>query len=72
MLSVGALVDAVTPDVVLKAVADAGVTVSQVLTTHHHYDHAGFQSIILFCVIYFGFSPMATDMPLNYATIASL
>ena len=39
--SVGAVVDPVTPDTVLKAISDSGVKVSQVLTTHHHWDHAG-------------------------------
>ena len=39
--SVGAVVDPVTPDTVLKAISDSGVKVDQVLTTHHHWDHAG-------------------------------
>lgn len=39
--NVGAVVDAVTPDVVLAAVNESGVKVDQVLTTHHHWDHAG-------------------------------
>lgn len=29
------------PDTVLKAVKDENVTLSCVLTTHHHWDHAG-------------------------------
>jgi hydroxyacylglutathione hydrolase len=29
------------PDVVLKAAADLGLTLSAVLTTHKHWDHAG-------------------------------
>ena len=33
--------DPVTPNTVLKAISDAGVKVEQVLTTHHHWDHAG-------------------------------
>lgn len=39
--NVGAVVDPYTPSVVLDAVEKAGVTVTQVLTTHHHHDHAG-------------------------------
>ncbi|KAL5263160.1 hypothetical protein ACHWQZ_G008537 [Mnemiopsis leidyi] len=39
--NVGAVVDPVTPDTVLKAISDSGVKVDQVLTTHHHWDHAG-------------------------------
>lgn len=42
----GALVDAVTPDVALRTVEDAGVEVTQVLTTHHHYDHAGGNAVL--------------------------
>ncbi|XP_049817584.1 hydroxyacylglutathione hydrolase, mitochondrial isoform X2 [Aethina tumida] len=36
-----AIVDPVAPDTVLKAVKDAGVNLTKVLTTHHHWDHAG-------------------------------
>ncbi|CAG2205771.1 HAGH [Mytilus edulis] len=36
-----AAVDPVEPEKVLKAVEDAGVTLTSVLTTHHHWDHAG-------------------------------
>lgn len=36
-----AVVDPVNPDKVLSAVKDEGVNLSKVLTTHHHYDHAG-------------------------------
>lgn len=39
---VAAVVDPVEPRKVLKAVADEGdVTLTSVLTTHHHWDHAG-------------------------------
>ncbi|KAL4222154.1 hypothetical protein ACF0H5_018194 [Mactra antiquata] len=36
-----AAVDPVNPDKLLAAVQNAGVTLSCVLTTHHHWDHAG-------------------------------
>eukprot|EP00088_Acartia_fossae_P029281 TRINITY_DN3012_c0_g1_i15.p1 TRINITY_DN3012_c0_g1~~TRINITY_DN3012_c0_g1_i15.p1 ORF type:complete len:304 (-),score=46.36 TRINITY_DN3012_c0_g1_i15:300-1211(-) len=36
-----AIVDPVAPDTVIKAVADAKVNLTTVLTTHHHWDHAG-------------------------------
>lgn len=36
-----AIVDPVDPDSVLSAVKDANVSLTQVLTTHHHWDHAG-------------------------------
>lgn len=36
-----AAVDPVEPEKVLKAVDDAGVALTSVLTTHHHWDHAG-------------------------------
>jgi len=36
-----AIVDPVEPDTVIKAVAEEGVTLTTVLTTHHHWDHAG-------------------------------
>lgn len=32
-----AIVDPVDPDSVLKAVADEGVNLTKVLTTHHHW-----------------------------------
>lgn len=36
-----AIVDPVDPDSVISAVADEGVTLTTILTTHHHWDHAG-------------------------------
>lgn len=36
-----AIVDPVNPDKVVEAVAKEGVTLKSVLTTHHHWDHAG-------------------------------
>jgi len=36
-----AIVDPVHPDSVIKAVADENVNLTTVLTTHHHWDHAG-------------------------------
>jgi len=36
-----AVVDPVEPDKVIEALAQHGVKLSTVLTTHHHYDHAG-------------------------------
>ena len=36
-----AVVDPVEPQKVLKAVSDEGVNLTSVLTTHHHWDHAG-------------------------------
>ncbi|KAJ8923150.1 hypothetical protein NQ315_001704 [Exocentrus adspersus] len=36
-----AVVDPVEPETVLKAVRDEGVNLTKVLTTHHHWDHAG-------------------------------
>ena len=36
-----AIVDPVEPDKVLKAVDEEGVELTTVLTTHHHWDHAG-------------------------------
>jgi hydroxyacylglutathione hydrolase len=36
-----AIVDPVAPDTVIKAVADAQVKLTTILTTHHHWDHAG-------------------------------
>ncbi|KAL8590650.1 hypothetical protein ACOMHN_067810, partial [Nucella lapillus] len=36
-----AVVDPVDPDKVMKAVKEAGVKLTSVLTTHHHWDHAG-------------------------------
>jgi len=36
-----AIVDPVDPDSVLKAVDDEGLTLTTLLTTHHHWDHAG-------------------------------
>ncbi|XP_072028871.1 hydroxyacylglutathione hydrolase, mitochondrial-like isoform X1 [Amphiura filiformis] len=37
----GAIVDAVNPEKVLSAVKEDGVQLKSVLTTHHHWDHAG-------------------------------
>jgi len=41
-----AVVDPVEPEKLLKRIADEGSNLTSVLTTHHHYDHAGmsFQS----------------------------
>lgn len=36
-----AIIDPVAPDDVLKAVAEQQVNLTKVLTTHHHWDHAG-------------------------------
>jgi len=36
-----AIVDPVAPDTVLAAVREEGVKLTTVLTTHHHWDHAG-------------------------------
>ena len=36
-----AAVDPVEPEKVLKAVGEAGVNLTSILTTHHHWDHAG-------------------------------
>lgn len=36
-----AVVDPVEPDKVLKAVDESGIQLSTILTTHHHWDHAG-------------------------------
>ena len=36
-----AVVDPVEPDKVIKAVKEEGVQLTTVLTTHHHWDHAG-------------------------------
>ena len=36
-----AIVDPVEPDTVLAAVEEEGVELTTVLTTHHHWDHAG-------------------------------
>ncbi|XP_058813735.1 hydroxyacylglutathione hydrolase, mitochondrial isoform X2 [Topomyia yanbarensis] len=36
-----AIVDPVEPDRVLQVVKDVGVSLNKVLTTHHHWDHAG-------------------------------
>ncbi|XP_053206697.1 hydroxyacylglutathione hydrolase, mitochondrial-like isoform X2 [Panonychus citri] len=36
-----AIVDPVEPEKVLKTVSDSGVQLTTVLTTHHHWDHAG-------------------------------
>ena len=38
---VGAVVDPADPDVVMEAVQRLGVTLKMILTTHHHFDHAG-------------------------------
>jgi len=36
-----AIVDPVTPEVVVEAVKEENVSLTTVLTTHHHWDHAG-------------------------------
>jgi hydroxyacylglutathione hydrolase len=36
-----AIVDPVAPDTVIKAVSDTQVNLTTVITTHHHWDHAG-------------------------------
>ena len=36
-----AIVDPVEPETVLAAVEEEGVELTTVLTTHHHWDHAG-------------------------------
>ena len=36
-----AIVDPVEPDTVMAAVEEEGVELTTVLTTHHHWDHAG-------------------------------
>lgn len=36
-----AIVDPVDPDCVLKAIQDENVSLTKILTTHHHWDHAG-------------------------------
>jgi len=36
-----AVVDPVEPEKLLKRIADEGANLTSVLTTHHHYDHAG-------------------------------
>lgn len=36
-----AIVDPVAPDIVLQAVEEEGVNLTKILTTHHHWDHAG-------------------------------
>ena len=36
-----AIVDPVDPDCVIKAVEEEGVKLTTILTTHHHWDHAG-------------------------------
>lgn len=36
-----AIVDPVNPEAVLEAVAKENVKLKSVLTTHHHWDHAG-------------------------------
>ncbi|XP_018318957.1 hydroxyacylglutathione hydrolase, mitochondrial [Agrilus planipennis] len=36
-----AIVDPVDPDSVLQAVTEEGVNLTKILTTHHHWDHAG-------------------------------
>jgi len=42
-----AVVDPVEPEKLLKRIADEGANLTTILTTHHHYDHAGmlFQSL---------------------------
>ena len=42
--SVCAVVDPVEPEKLVKRIADEGAKLTTVLTTHHHYDHAGMSS----------------------------
>jgi len=37
-----AVVDPAQPQPIVKKVKDLGVKLTTVLTTHHHWDHAGF------------------------------
>lgn len=39
--SQAAIVDPVEPDTVIRAVNEENVQLTHILTTHHHYDHAG-------------------------------
>ena len=41
------IVDPVAPDTVLKAVSEENVNLKYVLTTHHHWDHAGGNSALI-------------------------
>ncbi|KAF7988698.1 hypothetical protein HCN44_001271 [Aphidius gifuensis] len=41
-----AIVDPVDPELVASAVNESGVNLTKVLTTHHHWDHAGGNKII--------------------------
>jgi len=36
-----AVVDPVEPEKLVKRIADEGANLTTILTTHHHYDHAG-------------------------------
>lgn len=42
-----AVVDPVEPDTVLRAVEEHGVKLTTILTTHHHWDHAGGNKALL-------------------------
>ncbi|XP_023345761.1 hydroxyacylglutathione hydrolase, mitochondrial [Eurytemora carolleeae] len=42
-----AVVDPVEPDTVLRAIKDAGLNLTTVLITHHHWDHAGGNKALL-------------------------
>lgn len=41
-----AIVDPVNPEAVLEAVKSENVTLKSVLTTHHHWDHAGDERLL--------------------------
>ena len=43
-----AIVDPVAPEVVVEAVKEENVSLTTVLTTHHHWDHAGLMLIDYF------------------------
>ena len=40
-LGEAAIIDPVEPDTVMEAVREEGVKLTTILTTHHHWDHAG-------------------------------
>jgi hydroxyacylglutathione hydrolase len=42
-----AVVDPVEPDTVVAAVEEEGLTLTHLLTTHHHWDHAGGNAALL-------------------------
>jgi len=43
-----AVVDPVEPEKLLKRIAAEGGTLTTILTTHHHYDHAGMRWTAIF------------------------